>query len=213
MEWSCPHCKTPLPREAIFAAGAACPRCGQRVVLGANDAGKDPTAAYSMYSRETKSASTLPAPAAVADDPVPAAAKIGRYTIQRRLGKGGFGTVYLARDEELHRPVAIKVPRADRLGSEKEIEAALKEAQIAAGLKHPGIVTVHDVGRLGEGGCYFVMEYVPGRSLAEVLAEEKLTYAQIAGLVLDVADALQHAHQQGLVLHGARAGARRIAPP
>ncbi|HEV3262476.1 MAG TPA: SUMF1/EgtB/PvdO family nonheme iron enzyme [Gemmataceae bacterium] len=199
MEWSCPHCKTPLPREAISATGAACPRCGQQVVLGADDAGKEPTAAYSMYSRETKSASTLPAPAAVADDPVPAAAKIGRYTIQRRLGKGGFGTVYLARDEELHRPVAIKVPRADRLGSEKEIEAALKEAQIAAGLKHPGIVTVHDVGRLGEGGCYFVMEYVPGRSLAEVLAEEKLTYAQIACLVLDVADALRHAHQQGLV--------------
>jgi serine/threonine protein kinase/formylglycine-generating enzyme required for sulfatase activity len=129
----------------------------------------------------------------------PMPAKIGRYRIQQSLGGGGFGSVYLAQDEELGRPVAIKVPLAGRLGSEGTIASVLREAQHAAGLRHPGIVMVYDFGRLPDGTCYFVMEYVPGRSLAQVLREELLSLQRAASLTLELAEALQHAHRQGLV--------------
>ncbi len=73
--------------------------------------------------------------------------KIGRYTILRRLGKGGFGEVFQGFDDDLNRPVAIKVPRPERVSRPEDIEAYLKEARIVASLDHPHIVPVHDVGR------------------------------------------------------------------
>jgi formylglycine-generating enzyme required for sulfatase activity len=125
--------------------------------------------------------------------------RIGRYCVQGVLGQGGFGTVYLAHDHELRRPVAIKVPATGRLGSESAILSLLKEAQVAAGLRHPWIVTIHDVGRLANGECYFVMEYVPGQTLAEVLTQRPLSDAEIADLMLALAEALRHAHERGLI--------------
>ena len=73
--------------------------------------------------------------------------KFGRYMILRRLGKGGFGDVYLAFDEELDRPVAIKVPRAERVSCPEDVEAYLTEARIVASMDHSHIVPVYDVGR------------------------------------------------------------------
>jgi serine/threonine protein kinase/formylglycine-generating enzyme required for sulfatase activity len=118
--------------------------------------------------------------------------------VQGVLGRGGFGTVYLAHDHELKRPVAIKVPVAGRLGSENAILSLLKEAQIAAGLRHPWIVTIHDVGRLANGECYFVMEYVQGQTLGEFL-RRRPSDAQVTDLMLALAEALHHAHERGLV--------------
>ena len=88
--------------------------------------------------------------------------RFGRYQVIRELGRGGFGTVYLARDEELSRLVAIKVPRRGLLRSSEQIESFLKEARNAAGLRHPAIVAVHDVGRFDERGVFVVFEYVEG---------------------------------------------------
>ncbi len=85
-------------------------------------------------------------PIAASDEPMPD--RLGRYQVTKRLGKGGYGTVYLARDDELSRLVAIKVPRAGLLRSPKQVESFLAEARIAAGLRHPAIVTAHDVGRV-----------------------------------------------------------------
>src|SRR5260370_12589492 len=82
--------------------------------------------------------------------------KIGRYTILGRLGQGGFGRVYLAHDNDLDRPVAIKVPNPERIAHSEDAEAYLNEARILARLDHPNIVPVFDVGHT-EDGLYFVV--------------------------------------------------------
>jgi serine/threonine protein kinase len=94
------------------------------------------------------------------DTVVPASAgepaRIGRYRITRLLGRGGFGRVYLAHDDDLDRPVAIKVPNPERISKEEDIEAYLREARILARLEHPHIVPVHDLGRTPEVLCFIV---------------------------------------------------------
>ncbi len=125
--------------------------------------------------------------------------RIGRYAVEGVLGEGAFGTVYLARDEELRREVAIKVPRRARVASEKDLEAYLAEARMVAGLDHPGIVPVFDVGRTGDGLCYVVSKLIPGTDLARRLREGTPALAEAASIVARVAEALHHAHQRGLV--------------
>ena len=122
--------------------------------------------------------------------------QIGRFLIRRMLGQGAFGTVYLADDPELCRQVAIKVSRPDRFPSADDAERFLEEARSTAGLKHPGIVTVHDVGR-ENNLCWIVLEYVEGTTLEEEMAAERLPPARAAEIVAEVADALHHAHRQG----------------
>src|SRR5271166_5826985 len=95
--------------------------------------------------------------------------KIGRYAILRRLGKGGFGEVYLAYDDDLNRPVAIKVPRPERVSCPEDIEAYLNEARIVASLDHPHIVPVYDVGRTGDGLCFVVSKFIEGSDLATII--------------------------------------------
>ena len=92
--------------------------------------------------------------------------KIGRYTILGRLGKGGFGEVFLAHDDDLNRPVAIKVPRPERVSQPEDIEAYLNEARILASLDHPHIVPVYDVGRTDDGLCFVVSKFIEGSDLA-----------------------------------------------
>src|SRR4051794_25262753 len=88
--------------------------------------------------------------------------RIGRYRIVRRLGQGGFGRVYLAHDDELDRPVAVKVPNPEHVAQREDIEAFFSEARILAKLDHPHIVPVHDVGRTECGLCFIVSKLVEG---------------------------------------------------
>ncbi len=91
----------------------------------------------------------------------------GRYAVTEELGRGGMGTVFLARDEELGREVAIKIPNA--LAS-ADLERRLRsEARVLARLEHPGIVPIHDAGRLADGRLFYVMKRVRGRTLREHL--------------------------------------------
>src|SRR5690349_6636814 len=76
---------------------------------------------------------------------------IGRYRVERVLGRGGFGVVWLAHDDQLHRAVAIKVPHRERVSASEDAEAYLAEARILASLDHPHIVPVHDVGTTEDG--------------------------------------------------------------
>ena len=85
---------------------------------------------------------------------------IGRYRVERVLGHGTFGTVYLAHDDDLKRPVAIKVPRAEQLRGPEDAELYLAEAQVVASLDHPAIVPVYDVGQTDAGLCYMVSKYI-----------------------------------------------------
>ena len=124
---------------------------------------------------------------------------IGRYRVERLLGEGGFGVVYLAQDCELSRSVAIKVPHAHLL-DRAEVEAAyLAEAQAVASLDHPHIVPVYDVGHTDHFPCFVVSKYIDGIDLAKRLEQSRLPLKTAVELVATVADALQHAHQQGLV--------------
>jgi serine/threonine protein kinase/formylglycine-generating enzyme required for sulfatase activity len=131
------------------------------------------------------------------EEPIPES--LGRYTVIRLLGRGGFGRVYLARDFELGRFVAIKVPRPGLLRSPEQVESILSEARLAAALRHPAIVAVHDVGRFGEHGVFVVFEYVEGTNLADVLNSERLSPTQLVKFMIPVADAIHHAHRAGMV--------------
>jgi len=129
------------------------------------------------------------------DDPIPE--RLGRYTIQRRLGQGGFGIVYLAHDPQLDRPVALKVPRRKRFKTPEQVGDFIKEARTAANLKHPGLVTVYDV-QEHDGWPYIVQEFIEGLNLAVWAGERKPSYQEIARLFIGIADAVGYAHQQGL---------------
>ena len=122
-----------------------------------------------------------------------------RYRIERVLGKGGFGIVYLAHDEQLNRLVAVKVPHASLISKPEDADAYLSEARTVANLDHPGIVPVHDVGSTEDCTCYVVSKYIPGTDLATRLKQRRLSYGESAELVATVAEALHYAHKQGIV--------------
>ena len=125
--------------------------------------------------------------------------KIGRYSILRRLGKGGFGQVFLAFDEDLDRPVAIKVPRPERVSCPEDIEAYLTEARVVAGLDHSHIVPVYDVGRTDDGLCFVVSKFIEGIDLATRIKQARPSFRESAAMVATVADALHYAHTRRLV--------------
>ena len=123
----------------------------------------------------------------------------GEYSFERELGRGGMGVVYLARDVQLDRPVAIKVLPA-ALAARDDVKARfLREARTAASLSHPNIVPIHRVGELA-GVPFFVMTFVDGPTLGERLRERGPVSGSVMGQVLrDVAQALGYAHSRGVV--------------
>ncbi len=130
--------------------------------------------------------------------------RIGRYEIIRVLGKGAMGLVYLARDPQIERELALKTIRFDHAEGSFDPEEAkarfLKEAKISGRLQHPHIVTIFDVGEDG-GLLYLAMEFVPGGSFSQRLADpESLSLYDRVRIVAEVAEALGHAHERG-VLH------------
>jgi serine/threonine protein kinase/formylglycine-generating enzyme required for sulfatase activity len=125
--------------------------------------------------------------------------RIGRYRIERELGKGGFGLVYLAQDDQLSRPVAIKVPHRKLVDRLEDAEPYLTEARTVANLDHPHIVPVFDVGSSGQFPCFVVSKYIDGTDLAARLKQSRLSIHETVELLAMVAEALHHAHKQGLV--------------
>src|SRR5262245_7735031 len=125
--------------------------------------------------------------------------RIGRYRIIRRLGQGGFGRVYLAHDDDLDRPVAIKVPNPGRIADPGDVEAYLNEARILARLDHPHIVPVYDVGRTEDGLCFVVSKLIEGSDLAARISRDRPSFRDSTELVATIADALHYAHTRGLV--------------
>jgi eukaryotic-like serine/threonine-protein kinase len=122
---------------------------------------------------------------------------IGRYQIQRSLGSGGMGAVYLAWDPMIDRFVAIKLVRQG-LESQQVLERFNREARSAGRLRHPNIVTIFDVGD-HQGEPFIAMEYVQGSTLAELLQESPLALIRRLQIVEDVCCALAHAHDAGIV--------------
>jgi len=126
------------------------------------------------------------------------ARRLGTYELLEEVGRGSFSRVYRARDTRLGRVVAVKVLREEFLDDDGMIERIWREARSAARLRHPGIVTVHEVAE-HEGVPYIVTEFVDGSSLEETLANESCTAREAAQRVAAVADALDYAHQLGVV--------------
>ena len=129
----------------------------------------------------------------------PAQPRFGRYEVTDLLGEGGYGRVYRGYDPELRRVVAIKVPRRERIETPADAEAYLTEARVLAGLDHPAIVPVYDLGRTEEGWCYVVSKFMPGGDLAGLIERRRPSHEEAAELVARIADAMNHAHQRGLV--------------
>jgi serine/threonine protein kinase/formylglycine-generating enzyme required for sulfatase activity len=125
--------------------------------------------------------------------------EINRYRKLEKLGEGGFGTVWLAEDLDLCRPVALKEPHARLLQSSSAVETYLREARVLASLRHPHIVPVYDAGRTETGSCYVVSKFIDGQDLLTFVQQRKLSIDEIAQLIAKVADALQHTHDRGIV--------------
>ena len=167
----CPSCHHPTPVAADTAlADLACETCGGRFGL-------------------VDEADTIVAGAALKT--------IGHFELEERLGTGAFGSVWKARDKELDRTVAIKIPRQSRM-SAPELEKFFREARAAAQLKHPNIVSVHEVGREGDS-VYIVSDFVHGVTLADWQSRQQPTGREAAELCATIADALHHAHERGVV--------------
>jgi WD40 repeat protein/tRNA A-37 threonylcarbamoyl transferase component Bud32 len=172
MRIRCPHCRYGIEvLQDDPLTEVCCPSCGSAFSL----IGGQETISY--RGEETRT--------------------IGRFELIEKIGVGHFGSVWKARDPELDRVVAVKIPRKDQL-SEEETELFLREARAAAQLTHPNIVPVHEVGR-EKDMVYIVSDYVEGATLGQWLAHQKLTPREAAELCVSIADALHDAHVAGVI--------------
>jgi serine/threonine protein kinase/formylglycine-generating enzyme required for sulfatase activity len=142
---------------------------------------------------------TSPAVPGPGESPPDLPALIGRYRVERVLGRGGFGVVYLAHDDQLHRPVAVKVPHRGRVSSPEDVEAYLAEARILASLDHPHVVPVHDIGTTNDGLPFVISKLIEGSDLAAKIKAGRPSFGESAELVATIAEALHYAHRKGLV--------------
>ena len=171
MQVRCPHCQNPIEViDELSLDDIHCPSCGSNFSL--------------IDDRSTT----------VAWAPV---RHVGHFELIEQLGVGAFGSVWKARDTKLDRLVAVKIPRKSQLEA-GEIEQFLREARAAAQLHHPHIVSVHEVGRDGDT-VYIVSDLVQGVNLSDWLSAQRPTPRESAELCIQVAEALEHAHQKGVI--------------
>ena len=172
MQLCCPQCQNPIELADVPSNGEiTCAGCGSSFHV-------DPYATRSVASAEGK--------------------RLGKFELLSWLGQGAFGSVFKARDNELDRVVAIKVPRTGSLGSSGDSDRFLREARSVAQLRHPSIVPVFEIGQ-DSGVPYLVSEFVHGITLADLLTSERLSPRAAADLVAELADALDYAHKQGVI--------------
>ena len=125
--------------------------------------------------------------------------RYGRYEILKELGRGSMGMVFQAHDPQIDRLVAIKVLRQDRLSSDAFVQRFLKEARTIGRLSHANIVTVYDVGE-DKGTIYIAMEFLEGDPLDKLQTpERRFTIPEIADVGVQIAEALQYAHERGVI--------------
>ncbi len=124
---------------------------------------------------------------------------VDHFRVMRRLGRGGMGEVYLARDIHLGRKVALKLLHTHHFGSQQAVGRLLAEARITAHFNHPNIVSIYAVGQC-RGAPYMALEYIEGETLRERMSRERLGARESMRLALAMADALTEAHRRD-VLH------------
>jgi serine/threonine protein kinase len=166
----CPHCHNPLQLGDDQPGEVLCPACGS-----------------SFHVREARHTTTSGQ-----------MRPLGKFQLLERVGLGAFGAVWRARDTILHRVVALKIPHASLLSSEVDQQRFYREARAAAQLRHPGIVTVHEVETL-EGLPTLVADFIDGVPLRDLLEVRRLTCREAASLMAEVAEAVHYAHEMGVV--------------
>lgn len=167
----CPHCRTRASFDADqLLIGLSCSSCGNKFTLVDDDSPSEQ--AFSQGA-------------------------IARFDLLQHVGAGGFGAVWKAYDAELDRTVAVKIPHRRSLALEN-VDQVLREARTAAQLNHPNIVRVYEVGRDGDV-AFIVSDFVEGDPLSKWLALRRPTFREIAALCAMIAEALEHAHQNGVV--------------
>src|ERR1041385_8682349 len=123
---------------------------------------------------------------------------LGHYRIEAKLGEGGMGTVYRAFDTHLDRAVAIKVLRPDAITSPERRRRFLQEAKAASALNHPNIIHIYDISS-SDGTDFIAMEFVPGKTLDQLIGSNGLALRDTLKYAIQIADALARAHSAGIV--------------
>ncbi|MEX1027190.1 MAG: serine/threonine-protein kinase, partial [Candidatus Paceibacterota bacterium] len=131
---------------------------------------------------------------------LPGLGRVGRFRLERLVGRGGMGNVFLGYDEQLHRPAALKFPRVDIVDDAQQLERFLREARLAAQLNHPNLVEIYEVGVWGQA-CFIASQWCEGGDLSDWLRKHPGPHdpAWSALLVGSVARAAAYCHQQGVV--------------
>jgi eukaryotic-like serine/threonine-protein kinase len=137
--------------------------------------------------------------------------RISHYVIEQKLGEGGMGVVYRARDEKLQRDVALKFLETLPTGSSASHARALQEARAISALNHPNICTVYEVGEV-DGRPFIVMEFVEGRPLSLEITSTGLSLDQVERYGMQLADALSHAHSRGVIHRDLKAANVMVTP-
>ena len=166
----CPHCHNPIQLSDNKSDEVLCPACGSSFRV--------------HEARQTTTTGPM--------------RPLGRFRLLERVGLGAFGAVWRARDTELDRIVALKIPHTGLLTGKEDLERFHREARAAAQLRHPGIVPVHEVQTL-DGLPTIISDFITGVPLKDLLEVRKLTFRESAALVAEVAEAVDYAHGMGLV--------------
>jgi len=181
---NCPQCsKKATLSEEFVGRSVRCPACRYKFKV---------PAAQTKHPNETSNHS----PALPVSPDLPA--KIGRFVVKQKLGSGAFGAVYRAVDPHLQREVAVKVPRAHLLDNPRVLERFLREGKAVAQLQHPNIVPVYEAGEDGPL-LYIASAFIEGQPLSDLVSAGPLPFTQAAEIVRQLADALSHAHELGVV--------------
>src|SRR5438876_9588502 len=131
-------------------------------------------------------------------DPAMVGQTISHYRIEEKLGEGGMGVVYKARDTRLDRFVAIKVLPAGKVANPERKRRFVQEAKAASALNHPHIITIYDIDQ-ADGLDFIAMEFVPGKTLDQLIPRKGLRLNEALQYAIQVADALAAAHAPGIV--------------
>jgi serine/threonine protein kinase len=203
MKFPCPHCHQSLEAaEEHQGLKADCGLCGGAFTVPVPGSAATKIAGIDAGELLARGLNTIQAPDSTAWEP-PTPEELARllpqYRIESIIGRGGMGAVYKGSQERLARHVAIKLLPAELTEDPNFVSRFEREARTLAKLDHPGIIHIHDFGQTAEGHLYFVMEFVDGTDLHQLIHGSGINAEQALEIITQVCDALQFAHSKGVV--------------